>query len=263
MARLFHLDAFTHEAMRGAPAPVIALDAPVTAALGVAMANELNQQVTTFLHPTADGCAVRFFDPKGEIGLAGHASLAAGFVALTKLYPERDSIVLTSPIGGALPVTRRGDRIVLEFDSAPGTPVPEMPLLDATFRAIAIEARLTASFGAVAVLADEDAVWNLDPDFAKALQVPGDMVIATAPGRKADFVSRVFAPKYDLPEDPVCGTAHRVLTPYWAARLGRSRLTGHQISARGGHFECELQGGRVRLGGQAYLLFEGDIALPA
>jgi predicted PhzF superfamily epimerase YddE/YHI9 len=262
MARLYHLDAFTSEKLRGAQAPVIVTDQPVEQKLAMSIAAEFNQPVTAILHPKGDGCTVRFFDSKTEYGLVGHAGLAAGFIALTKLFPARNAIVLESPIGGALPVSREGESIVLDFGAARGTEVPSIPNLDETFPGVAVRERLSAAFGSVAVLADEDSVRNLSPDFARALDVPGDMVIATAPGRNADFVSRVFAPKFDLPEDPVCGSAHRILTPYWAARLGRDRLTAHQVSARGGHFTCESRGDRVRLGGQAVLLFEADFAMP-
>jgi predicted PhzF superfamily epimerase YddE/YHI9 len=262
MARLYHIDAFTSEKLRGAQAPVIVVDRPVETKLGLAVAAELNQPVTTFLRPTEDGGAVQFFDTKMEYGLVGHAGLAAGLLALTRLHPGRSSIVLKSPPGGVLPVAREGDAIVLEFGAAPGHAVPGIPNLDETFPGVAVRERLAAEFGSVAVLEDEESVRNLAPDFAKALGVPGDMVIATAPGRKADFVSRVFAPKFDLPEDPVCGTAHRILTPYWAAKLGRNRLVAHQVSARGGHFTCENRGDRVRLGGQAVVLFEAEFTIP-
>lgn len=262
MARLYHLDAFTSEKLRGAPAPVIVSDRQVEPKLAMAIAAELNQPVTAILHPRDDGCTVRFFDGKTEFGLVGHAGLAAGFIALTKLFPGRDSIVFDSPTGGMLPVAREGETIVLDFGAAPGRVVPTIPSLDATLGGAVVRERLSAEFGSVAVLTDEEAVRSLAPDFAMALGVPGDMVIVTAPGRTADFVSRVFAPKFDLPEDPVCGTAHRILTPYWAARLGRDRLTAHQVSARGGQFTCESRGDRVRLGGQAVLLFEADFAIP-
>lgn len=262
MARLYHLDAFTSEKLRGAQAPVIVTDQPVEQKLAMSIAAELNQPVTAILHRDGDGCTVRFFDAKTEYGLVGHAGLAAAFVALTRLFPERDAIVLNSPMGGALPVAREGETIVLDFGAAPGASVPSIPNLDETFAGVDVRERLSAAFGSVAVLADEESVRNLAPDFAKALGVPGDMVIATAPGRTADFVSRVFAPKFDLPEDPVCGSAHRILTPYWAARLGRDRLIAHQVSARGGHFTCENRGDRVRLGGQAVVLFEAEFTMP-
>lgn len=261
MARLYHLDAFTNEQLRGAQAPVIVVEKPVEPALAMSIAAELNQPVTTFLHRTDDSCAVRFFGATTEYGLVGHAGLAAGFVALTRLFPNRSEITLKSPIGGELPVTRDGDTILLDFASAPGKSVASIANLDETFGGVVVRERLAAEFGSVAILADEDEVRTLSPDFGKALGVPGDMVIATAPGHHADFVSRVFAPKFDLPEDPVCGSAHRILTPYWAARLGRHKLIAHQVSARGGHFTCENRGARVRLGGEAALLFEADFPI--
>lgn len=261
-ARLYHIDAFTDRKLRGAPAPVLVVEAQPELKLAKAIAAELNQPVTTFLQPTGSGAVVRFYDSKTEYGLVGHAGLAAGFVVLQSLFADRKTTVLTNPLGGDLPVSRDGDEIVLDFGAAPGVAVPDIPNLNETFGGVPVLERLAAAFGSVAVLADEDTVRNLAPDFGRALGVPGDMVIATAPGTQADFVSRVFAPKFDLPEDPVCGTAHRILTPYWAARLGRDRLIAHQVSARGGHFTCENRGDRVRLGGRAVVLFETDITLP-
>jgi len=261
-AHLFHVDAFTSQALHGAPAPVIVVDEPLSTHRALALTAELNQSVTVFIRPVPDGCEVRFFEVEGEVGLVGHAGLAAGFVALERLFPERDKIALTSPIGGVLPVERKGNLTVLEFRATQADVVASVPCLDETLGDVEITERLMADFGSVAVLADEDMVHSLRPDLERALDVPGSTVIVTAPGREVDFVSRVFAPKLNLPEDPVCGTAHRILVPYWATKLGRSQLSAHQVSERGGHFQCESRDGRVYLGGRAVTLFECEFELP-
>jgi PhzF family phenazine biosynthesis protein len=261
-ARLHHIDAFTDRAFTGAATPVVVVDRPIDRTWAIALTIELNQTVTAFLRPNEGGCEVRFFAATGELGLVGHAGHAAGFVALERLFPDRDRIVLANPVGGAMPVEREDGAIVLDLGAMPARAVPEVPHLDATLGHIRVVERLMADFGSVAVLDDEAAVRALRPDLARALDVPGDAVIVTARGRDADFVSRVFAPKENLPEDPVCGTAHRILVPYWAGRLGRARLSAHQVSWRGGHFRCESRGDRVRLGGRAVVVFEGTIAVP-
>lgn len=260
-AHLFHVDAFTDQAFHGGPAPVIVVDRPVDAVRACALTVELKQPVAVFLRRIADGCEARFFEPSGEVGLVGHAGLAAGYIALNKLFLERDAILLNSPIGGPLPVERDGGAIALDFAAMHADTVVEVPGLQETLGPVAIVERLTTDFGSVAVIAEEDAVHNLTPDLCAALQVPGETVIVTAPGREVDFVSRVFAPKVNLPEDPVCGTAQRILAPYWAARLGRTQLSAHQLSARGGQFQCEIRGDRIRLSGLAIVLFEGELSL--
>ena len=150
---------------------------------------------------------------------------------------------------------------VLDFAAMPASVVPDIDNLDEALGEISIE-KLFVDFGAVAVLSDEEVVRALRPDIKKVLTVPGSTLIVTARGRVANFVSRVFAPKFELSEDPVCGTAHRILVPYWAERLGRPVLTAHQVSQRGGYFQCELRGDRVRLGGRIAMLFETQITLP-
>ncbi|MBL8582355.1 MAG: PhzF family phenazine biosynthesis protein, partial [Rhizobiaceae bacterium] len=227
------------------------------------LAAEFNQPIMTLLCPRAEDCAVHFYTSEDEVGLVGHAALAGAFVALDRLYPHRDSIVLRSPVGGDLPVSREGTQFFLDLQAMEPVPAERIAHLDETLRDVAVEERLETPFGAVAVLEDEDAVRTLRPDLSKALEVEASTVIVTAPGRDVDFVSRVFAPKFDMPEDPVCGTAHRLLAPYWAARLGRKRLSARQLCDRGGRFDCHVAGSTVRLGGNAVLLCEADIVLPA
>jgi len=239
------------------------IDDPIDRERALTIAGEFNQPIMTFLRSTADGCEVRFFETKGEAGHVGHAALAAAYIALDRLYPGRNEITLDNPIDGALRVQREGEMIVLDFPAMPASVVPDIANLDDVLGHVPIVERLFTEFGAVAVLEDEAAVRSLKPDIKTAITVPGSTLIVTACGQQADFVSRVFAPKFDLPEDPVCGTAHRILVPYWASKLGRLRLMAHQVSQRSGHFQCELRGERVRLGGRIAVLFETQLAMPA
>jgi PhzF family phenazine biosynthesis protein len=262
VVQLYHIDSFTDRGFGGAAAPVMVIEDSIDTDRALSIAVEFNQPVMTFLRPTPKGCEVRFFETKGEVGHVGHAALAAGHVALARLYPERHEIILDNPIDGALCVQRKDGLTVLDFTAMPASVVPDIENLDEALGEISIVERLFGDFGAVAVLSDEEAVRALRPDIKRALTVPGATLIVTARGREADFVSRVFAPKFELPEDPVCGTAHRILVPYWAGRLGRPQLTAHQVSQRGGYFQCELRGDRVRLGGCIAMLFEAQITLP-
>ena len=262
MSPLYHIDSFTSCGFGGAAAPVMLIDDPIDLECALAIAGEFNQPIMTFLRSTSTGCEVRFFETKGEAGHVGHAALAAGYIALKRLYPERNEITLDNPIDGALRVRREGDMIVLDFPVMPAAIVTDISNLDDALGRVPIIERLFADFGAVAVLADEAAVRSLRPDIETVLAVPGATLIVTAHGQQADFVSRVFAPKFDLPEDPVCGTAHRILVPYWASKLGRLNLTVHQVSQRSGHFQCELRGDRVLLGGRIAMLFETHLAMP-
>lgn len=262
MVPLYHIDSFTGRGFGGAAAPVLLIDDPIDRERALAVAGEFNQPIMTFLRSTADGCEVRFFETRGEAGHVGHAALAAGYIALDRLYPGRNEITLDNPIDGALRVRREGEMIVLDFPVIAASVVQDIPNLDDALGRVPIVERLFAEFGAVAVLENEAAVRSLSPDIKKALTVPGATLIVTARGQQADFVSRVFAPKFDLPEDPVCGTAHRILVPYWASKLGRYRLMAHQVSQRNGHFQCELSGERVLLGGRIAMLFETQLAMP-
>ncbi len=259
--RLFHIDSFTDRALGGAAAPVVVSGEPVPLDRALALAGEFNQPVLTILRPTTAGCEVRYFEKSGEVGHVGHAGLAAAYVALNYVHPDRHQLALANPIGGDINVERDGELVALDTAAMPGTSVEWIENLDAALGNIPILERLSASFGSVAVLENEEAVRAARPDFVKALQVAGATIIVTAAGRTADFVSRVFAPKENLPEDPVCGTAHRILVPYWSAKLGRTHLSAHQLSEREGVFRCSILGDRVRLAGSAAVLFEAELSL--
>jgi predicted PhzF superfamily epimerase YddE/YHI9 len=260
-AAIHYIDTFTEHAFGGNPAAVCVLPIwPDDVVLG-ALAAELNLSVTAFLVCDGPATELRLFTPDAEIGPAGHATMAAAYVVLRELAPQADRVVFRLRAFEPLPAMRDGSRIALDYPSMPGTPVtPTRDLIDG----LATEPRevLVAPFGYVAVVDNEDIVRSLDPKMGPLMKLDRGSTIVTAPGRTCDFVSRVFSPKLGLPEDPVCGTAHRILVPYWAERLGRNELRAVQISKRQGDFWCRNRPGRTSLSGHSTPLFSAYFDLP-
>jgi predicted PhzF superfamily epimerase YddE/YHI9 len=260
-AAIHYIDTFTEQAFGGNPAAVCVLPIwPDDVVLG-SLAAELNLSVTAFLVCDGPVTHLRLFTPDAEIGPAGHATMAAAHVVLRELAPQADRVVFRLRAFEPLPAMRDGSRVALDYPSMPGTPVtPPGDLIDG----LAIEPRevLVAPFGYVAVVDNEDIVRSLDPKMGPLMGLDRGSTIVTAPGRTCDFVSRVFSPKLGLPEDPVCGTAHRILVPYWAERLGRHELRAVQISKRQGDFWCRNRPGRTILSGYSRSLFSANLDLP-
>jgi PhzF family phenazine biosynthesis protein len=257
--RLFQVDAFADRLFAGNPAAVVPLDRWLDDATLLAIARENNLSETAFFVPEADRFRLRWFTPEVEVDLCGHATLAAAFVLLSRLEPGLE-VARFSSKSGELSVRRDGDRLVLDFPSRPPAPcsVPE-GLYEAIGRVpVAIAKGLRDH---LLVFDREDDVRSLSPDFARLSRVDHEAVIATAPGTDVDFVSRFFAPRCGIDEDPVTGSAHCTLAPYWATRLGKPRLTARQLSRRGGELTCEVDGDRVLIGGRAVLYLEGFVEL--
>ena len=185
---------------------------------------------------------------------------AAAWLVLNRLEPSRSSVRFHSRPGDVLEVSADGELLVMDFPARPAAPANGAGDLGAALGAEPSEA-LTAR-DALAVFDTEDQVRALTPDLAKVAALDCLGVIATAPGRDCDFVSRFFAPKHGIPEDPVTGSAHCTLIPYWAQRLGKDKLHARQISARGGELYCENAGGRVKIAGRAALYMEGTYRTP-
>ncbi len=194
----------------------------------------------------------RWFTPKVEVDLCGHATLASGWVVFNRIEPNLDSVSFATQEAGQLTVTRNGDQLSMDFPSRPPTPcaVPD-GLIEALGRE---PIEILAARDCFCVFETEDDVRNLEPDMAALAEVDAWATIVTAPGRNSvDFVSRFFAPRQGIAEDPVTGSAHCTLTPYWAERLGKQTLEARQISARGGALKCSLHGDRVSIAGSVSL----------
>ncbi len=255
--RMWHLDAFALDRpFTGNPAGVCPLEAwlPDDVMLAIAAENALPE--TAFLVREDGGWGIRWFSPAVEIDLCGHATLASGFVVFEHLAPGTSEVTFRSR-SGPLGVRRDGTRLALDFPARPPQRVAPNEALNAALGCVARE--LWVARDAVAVLDDEEAVRAVTPDMARVAALPWFAVAVTAPGRDADFVSRFFAPAQGIPEDPVTGSAHCTLAPLWAVRLGRTRLSAHQLSPRGGAIDCTLEGDRVHLAGRVTPYLEGMI----
>jgi PhzF family phenazine biosynthesis protein len=193
------------------------------------------------------------------VDLCGHATLAAGYVVLNHLQPVLESVAFETR-SGKLVVTRDGERLSMDFPARAPTPIPVSDALSEALGAIPSEVHLSRDI--LAVYDDEASVRALSPDQAKLLALDeGFGVIVTARGDTVDFVSRFFVPKGGIAEDPVTGSAHCTLVPFWAERLGRSQLVAHQVSPRGGELHCEHRGDRVIMSGHCLLFLTGSIHL--
>lgn len=264
---IYQLDAFTDRLFAGNPAAVCPLERWLDDAVLQAIAAENNLAETAFFVPQDDGYRLRWFTPKNEVDLCGHATLASAAVVFGRLRPEAGSVAFSTR-SGPLTVTREGDLLALDFPAIPAEPsaMPPPALIEGLGQTPT--ATLVAS-NYMAVFAAPGEVASLEPDMAALAQLHPAGVIVTAPGGNAagagdaapDFVSRFFAPSHGIPEDSVTGSAHCTLVPYWSARLGRTRLLAHQISARGGTLFCEDRGDRVRIAGRVVPYLEGTITV--
>jgi PhzF family phenazine biosynthesis protein len=263
----FQVDAFTERPFGGNPAAICPLEMwlPDEVMLAVAAENALSE--TAFFVRRADGdFDLRWFTPRVEVDLCGHATLASAFLLLDRLEPERSEVRFHTRSGPLL-VARDGTGLVMELPARPPTPAAR-GVIDEL--AAALGQRPVAALRArdlMAVFERAEQVRALRPDMAAIAALDAFAVIVTAPGGPpdddVDFVSRFFAPDKGVPEDPVTGSAHSTLVPYWAERLGRSRLRARQVSLRGGELGCELEGARVRLTGRAVLVKTGEIYVGA
>ncbi len=257
---LYQVDAFTKVPFAGNPAAVCLYESWLPDALMQSIAGENNLSETAFLVPQGEDWGLRWFTPTVEVDLCGHATLAAACVLFTDVDPEAEGLIFHTA-SGPLGVGRaEGGGFVLDFPAIPPLPIegPVPPALADALGAAPLELH-DAGHSVLAVFGAEAEVANLAPDMRKLLALGGTSVIATAPGESVDFVSRFFAPAVGVDEDPVTGSAHCVLAPYWADRLGRKRLRARQISARGGDLVVEDHGGRVELAGDAVIVLRGEL----
>lgn len=259
--RIVQVDAFTSTPFRGNPAAVCLLDGPAPEEWMQAVAREMNLSETAFLYPIAEGYALRWFTPAVEVDLCGHATLASAHVLWEDghLPPHVDAVFETN--SGRLTATRAGDWIELNFPATPAAEVDAVPGLE---RALGVEALWTgrSEFDFLVEVDSEETVRELQPDMTalRQLHCRGVIVTSRATSEEFDFVSRFFAPSVGIDEDPVTGSAHCALGPYWAQHFGRQQLDAAQVSARGGVLRVRLEGDRVILGGQAVTVLRAELA---
>ncbi len=255
---IYQVDAFSKRIFAGNPAAVCPLDEWLPDDRLQSIAAENNLAETAYFVKNHNGYHLRWFTPTMEVDLCGHATLASAFVILTKLTPSEETVRFETK-SGSLAVTREGDRYSLDFPSRPALECQADPNL-----AKALGGKPEAILAArdyLVVYGSEVEARALKPDFELLRSIDRFAVIVTAPGLQSDFVSRFFAPKAGINEDPVTGSAHCTLIPYWSKRLGKTSLHAFQISPRGGEIWCEDCGPRVRITGQAVCFLEGSITL--
>ncbi len=258
------IDAFADRPFTGNQAAVMPLEAWLADDVLQAIAEENNLAETAFYVADESGEAdyeLRWFTPAVEVALCGHATLASGHYVLSA-DPSRDLVRFRTRKAGVLEVARHGGAYLMALPAYAPEPRPLPFYLEALGVACAADTLWHPGGYGLVVLESAEAVLALQPDF-RALAALGDTLnIVTAPGMETDVVSRVFAPAAGIDEDPVTGSAHSVLTPYWAKRLGRAQFTAYQASRRGGHVACELSGDRAILGGKCVTVIEGEFLLP-
>jgi PhzF family phenazine biosynthesis protein len=255
---IYQLDAFTSRLFGGNPAAIVVLQSWLPDETMLKIAAENNLAETAFVIPLAEICPIRWFTPAVEVDLCGHATLAAGHVLLTDYYPSKERVVFSS-LGGDLSVSRAGRLLSMDFPSRPGKKIDVSPELIQALGAKPLEAVLARDI--LALFESEKDVRRIRPKLDKVAALDAFGVIVSAPGDSVDFVSRFFGPRAGVPEDPVTGSAHCTLTPYWSSRLGKQKLIARQVSARGGELVCEMQGDRVIISGQTVEYLRGEISI--
>jgi PhzF family phenazine biosynthesis protein len=257
---VYQVDAFTSEVFSGNPAAVCILDEWIDDNRLQSIAAENNLSETAFLVQTATGFDLRWFTPVTEVELCGHATLASAFVQFVCRKWGSETIGFQTRKSGQLTVTRQDDILIMDF---PARPVYARTPPDGLIQALRVTPQkvFASAEDLMVVLDDEKSVVDVQPDFGELERVDCRGIIITSKGDRSDFVSRFFAPKVGIPEDPVTGSAHCVLIPYWARVLAKKELHAFQVSKRGGELFCRYSGDRVKISGKAVLYLEGEIVI--
>ena len=256
---LYQVDAFASAVFKGNPAAVCPLEKWLDDELMQAIALENNLSETAFIVAKGDAYDLRWFTPAAEVDLCGHATLASAYVVFEHLDKQAQEVHFDTR-SGRLSVTRGSDgMLAMDFPVQPGEPIEVSQEIIS-----GLGAEPSYLFGGedfMAVFERESQIRAIEPDHAVLKKFERRGVIITAPGDEVDFVSRFFAPGYGIPEDPVTGSAHCMLTPYWAERLGKTEMRARQISSRGGDLLCSLESERVRISGRVAEYMTGEISL--
>ena len=258
--RLYQLDAFTDKIFSGNPAAVCPLEQWLPDDLLQKIAMENNLAETAFFVKKDNHFYIRWFTPAVEVDLCGHATLASAEVLYTHEQYNGDSITFISPRSGVLKVTRDGALLTLDFPTDKFERVELSQQLIACFSSQPLEA-YRGKTDYMLVFNNEDEIKKLVPDIPAISRLKARGIIVTAAGKEVDFVSRFFAPQSGIDEDPVTGSAHTTLIPYWAQKTGKSELVAIQLSARKGFLKCAYHGDRVKISGQAKTYLQGEITL--
>ena len=255
---IYQIDAFAEKNFEGNPAAVIPLDEWLPDTTMQAIAEENNLAETAFFVPNKSGFHIRWFTPNKEVKLCGHATLASAYV-LFNLLGFEEQVLSFDSLSGVLLVSKTDNLLTLDFPAQP----PEMcsipSFLSLGLGKVPIECLKREDY--IAIFEKEADVLAIKPNHEALKQLSLRGVIATAPSSDFDFVVRFFAPKFDVPEDPVTGSAYTQLIPYWSSKLGKSKLYAKQISSRGGKLTCELKGDRVLISGKAVTYMKGSIEI--
>lgn len=257
---VYQVDAFAENVFSGNPAAVCPLSAWLPDALMQQIAMENNLAETAFFVPEGDGFTIRWFSPMVEVDLCGHATLASAHVLFHHLAYPKNEIIFHSLRSGTLNVHKQGDTLTLDFPTDIFKKIPLTPELMAAFNHDPIEV-FQGKTDYLFIFEKEAQISSLVPDFSVLEKWEARGVIVSAPGNSVDFVSRFFAPATGILEDPVTGSAHTTLTPFWSERLGKTEMNATQISKRRGNLQCKYMGNRVEISGKAKTFLTGIIEL--
>lgn len=258
--KMYQVDAFSERVFGGNPAAVLVLDDWLPDSLMQAIAAENNLAETAFVKPGKEGWDLRWFTPTLEVDFCGHATLAAAHILVTE-YGIAGALSFSARVG-QLKVNVMENGYLLDLPCIPPEPLSQLPAAIAPLFSELAVSHFRSFENIFVVLADEEAVRGYQPELNKLAELGPVGVVITAEGKDYDFVSRYFVPGAGIPEDPVTGSIHATLVPFWAARLGKTQLSAYQASVRGGHLVCELKENRVTIEGQAVTFMKAEINLP-
>ena len=256
---IYQVDAFTSKVFKGNPAAVCPLEEWIPEKTMQEIAKENNLSETAFFISNDEKFDIRWFTPVSELDLAGHPTLATAHVIIEELNLKFDEIVFKTKIGDTLSVTKKNNLFLMDFPSRPPEIYDNIELVSEALRKKPLA--LFRHRDALAIFANEEDIKSINPNMEKLSKLDCPAVIVSAPGDNIDFVSRNFAPKLGIPEDPVTGSAHCELIPYWSKILKKKELLANQISNRGGKLYCTHNNDRVTIGGEAVTFLRGEIEI--